>query len=145
MGVVKFDMVILFEVEFIVIVDGCKFGFKVDLFDIYGIIKLIGVMWMVLMVCKYLYICFVIMSSGGIIGINGMDDLLFLKKIFFKYIGSMLMLIFGMMYSVEIGVKCYVDGLFNLKFESGYFYVSCVGFLMGFVVDQIIIDFFFGN
>lgn len=69
------------------------------------------------------------------IGINGMDDLLFLKKVFFKYIGGILMLIFGMMYGVEIGVKWYVDGLLNDKFVSGYFYVSCEGLLIGLVID----------
>lgn len=45
------------------------------------------------------------MSFGGIVGMNGMDDFLFVKKIFFKYVGGMIMLFFGMMYSVKVGVS----------------------------------------
>ncbi|NQY61917.1 SDR family NAD(P)-dependent oxidoreductase [Cognatishimia sp.] len=145
MGVAKPDMVTSSEVEFTAIADGRKFGPKADPLDIYGTIKLTGAMWMASMARKHPHIRFVTMSPGGTTGTNGMDDLPLLKKIFFKYIGSTLMPIFGMMHSVETGAKRYVDGLLNPKFESGHFYASRAGSPTGPVVDQTIIDPSLGN
>ena len=145
MGVAKPDMVTSSEVEFTAIADGRKFGPKADPLDIYGTIKLTGAMWMASMARKHPHIRFVTMSPGGTTGTNGMDDLPLLKKIFFKYIGSTLMPIFGMMHSVETGAKRYVDGLLNPKFESGHFYASRAGSPTGPVVDQTTIDPSLGN
>ena len=145
MGVAKPDMVTSSEVEFTAIADGRKFGPKADPLDFYGTIKLTGAMWMASMARKHPHIRFVTMSPGGTTGTNGMDDLPLLKKIFFKYIGSTLMPIFGMMHSVETGAKRYVDGLLNPKFESGHFYASRAGSPTGPIVDQTIIDPSLGN
>lgn len=74
-----------------------------------------------------------------------MDDLPFLKKVFFKYTGGTLMPIFGMMHGVETGAKRYADGLLNDKFVSGHFYASREGSPTGPVIDQSEIDSTFAN
>ena len=140
MGVAKPDMQFSSTDEFASIADGSKFGPDADPLDIYGTIKLTGAMWMGSMARQHPHIRFVTMSPGGTTGTNGMDDLPFLKKIFFKYIGGTLMPIFGMMHSVETGAKRYVDGLLNEKFESGHFYASREGSPTGPVIDQSEID-----
>lgn len=140
MGVAKPDMRSSSEDEFVAVADGSKFGLKADPLDIYGTIKLTGALWMGAMARQHPHIRFVTMSPGGTTGTNGMDDLPFLKKVFFKYIGGTLMPIFGMMHSVETGAKCYVDGLLNPKFASGRFYASREGSPTGPVIDQAEID-----
>jgi NAD(P)-dependent dehydrogenase (short-subunit alcohol dehydrogenase family) len=126
--------------EFTSIADGSKFGKDGDPLDIYANIKLTGALWMGSMARQHPHIRFVTMSPGGTTGTNGMDDLPFLKKLFFKHIGGVLMPIFGLMHSVETGAKRYVDGLLNPKFESGHFYASRAGSPTGPVVDQATID-----
>jgi len=140
MGVAKPDMRTSSTEEFVSIADGSKFGPKADPLDIYGTIKLTAAMWMGAMARQHPHIRFVTMSPGGTTGTNGMDDLPFLKKVFFKYVGGTLMPLFGMMHSVETGAKRYVDGLLNDRFESGHFYASREGSPTGPVVDQAKID-----
>jgi len=140
MGVAKPDMATSSAEEFAAIANGRKFGPDADPLDIYGTIKLAGAMWMGSMARQHPHIRFVTMSPGGTTGTNGMDDLPFLKKVFFKYIGGTLMPVLGMMHSVETGAKRYVDGLLNAKFESGHFYASRVGSPTGPVIDQAEID-----
>lgn len=145
MGVAKPDMQSSSAEEFIAIADGSKFGPDADPIDVYSYIKLVGAHWMGAMARQHPHIRFVTMSPGGTTGTNGMDDLPFLRKVFFKYIGGTLMPIFGMMHSVEIGAKRYVDGLLNEKFESGHFYASGEGSPTGPVIDQTEIDIAFAN
>ena len=140
MGVAKPDMQSSSADEYASIADGSKFGKEADPLDIYGTIKLTGAMWMGSMAREHPHIRFVTISPGGTTGTNGMDDLPFLKKVFFKYIGGTLMPIMGMMHSVETGAKRYVDGLLNEKFESGHFYASSEGSPTGPVIDQVEID-----
>jgi NAD(P)-dependent dehydrogenase (short-subunit alcohol dehydrogenase family) len=140
MGVAKPDMHNSSKAEFESIADGSKFGPNADPLDIYGTIKLTGAMWMGSMARQHPHIRFVTMSPGGTTGTNGMDDLPFLKKVFFKYIGGTVMPIFGMMHSVETGAKRYVDGLLNDTFKSGHFYASREGSPTGPVIDQAQID-----
>ena len=80
------------------------------------------------------------MSPGGTAGTAGFDDLPFMKRVFFKHVGGVLMPLFGMMHSVEIGAQRYLDGLFNPKFKSGGFYASRAGYPTGPVVDQADLD-----
>ena len=131
--------------EFVSIANGRKFGAKADPLDVYGTIKLVGTYWMSSMARKHPHIRFITMSPGGTTGTNGMDDLPLAKKIFFKYIGGLVMPIFGMMHSVETGAKRYLDGLLNPRFESGQFYASKAGSPTGPVVDQITLDPSLGN
>jgi NAD(P)-dependent dehydrogenase (short-subunit alcohol dehydrogenase family) len=145
MGVAKPDMKSQSAEEFVSIADGSKFPSDADPLDVYSYIKLVGAHWMGAMAREHPHVRFITMSPGGTTGTNGMDDLPFLKKVFFKYIGGTLMPIFGMMHSVETGAKRYVDGLLNEKFESGHFYASREGSPTGPVIDQAEIDNTFAN
>lgn len=136
MGVAKPDMQNSSVDEYASIADGSKFGPEADPLNVYGSIKLTGAMWMGSMARKHPHVRFVTMSPGGTTGTNGMDDLPFVKKLFFKYVGGTIMPIFGMMHSLETGAKRYVDGLMNPKFETGHFYASRRGSPTGQVVDQ---------
>ncbi|MEM7300129.1 MAG: SDR family NAD(P)-dependent oxidoreductase [Pseudomonadota bacterium] len=145
MGVARPEISSASVEEFTAIADGSKFGPKADPLDVYGTIKLTGALWMASMARQHPHIRFVTMSPGGTTGTNGMDDLPFMKKLFFKYVGGTLMPIFGMMHSVEKGARRYVDGLLNPKFETGRFYASRSGSPTGPVVDQVKIDAFLGD
>ena len=90
MGIAKPELQTSSEEEFASIADGSKFGANSDPLDIYGTIKLTGTLWMASMSREYPHLRFVTMSPGGTTGTNGMDNLPFLKKLFFKYIGSIL-------------------------------------------------------
>lgn len=140
MGIARPDMETSSEAEFRMIANGQKFGPKADPLFVYSYIKLAGTHWMASMARQHPHIRFVTMSPGGTAGTNGMDDLPFLKKVFFKYIGGTLMPLPGMMHSVEKGAKRYVDGLLNPRFESGHFYASRAGYPTGPVVDQVTLD-----
>lgn len=122
--------------EFASIADGSKFTPKSDPLNIYANVKLTAALWMASMARQHPHIRFVTMSPGGTTGTNGMDDLPFLKKLFFKHVGGVLMPLIGMMHGLETGAKRYVDGLTNPKYESGRFYASNVGSPTGPVVDQ---------
>ena len=145
MGVARPELASASVEEFAAIADGSKFGPGADPLDVYGTIKLTAAMWMASMARQHPHVRFVTMSPGGTTGTNGMDDLPFLKKLFFKYVGGTLMPIFGMMHSVETGARRYVDGLLNPKFETGHFYASRAGSPTGPVVDQVTIDAFLGD
>ncbi|MEM7291619.1 MAG: SDR family NAD(P)-dependent oxidoreductase [Pseudomonadota bacterium] len=145
MGIAKPDLETSSVDEFASIADGTKFGSNGDPLDIYANVKLTAALWMGSMARQYPHIRFVTMSPGGTTGTNGMDDLPFLKKLFFKHIGGILMPILGMMHGVETGAKRYVDGLLNPQFESGRFYASDVGSPTGALVDQTLIDADLGN
>lgn len=145
MGVAKPELSSSSIEEFTSIANGSKFGSKADPLDVYGTIKLTGTLWMASMARQHPHLRFVTMSPGGTTGTNGMDDLPFLKKLFFKYVGGLVMPMFGMMHSVEKGAKRYLEGLFDPRFESGHFYASRAGSPTGPVVDQITIESSFGN
>lgn len=136
MGIAKPELSSSSVEEFITIANGQKFGPDGDPLDVYSYIKLVATYWMGAMAKKHPHIRFVTMSPGGTTGTNGMDNLPFVKKIFFKHVGGLLMPIFGMMHSVETGAKRYVDGLLNPKFQSGHFYASASESPTGPVVDQ---------
>ena len=122
--------------EFTSIADGSKFNEKSDPLELYANVKLMAALWMSSMARQHPHIRFVTMSPGGTTGTNGMDDLPFLKKLFFKHVGGVLMPMFGMMHGLDVGARRYVDGLFNSKFETGGFYASREGSPTGPVIDQ---------
>ncbi|MGF1733432.1 SDR family NAD(P)-dependent oxidoreductase [Photobacterium kasasachensis] len=145
MGVAKPELETSSMEEFASIANGSKFGAKADPLDIYGTIKLTGALWMASMSRQHPHLRFVTMSPGGTTGTNGMSDLPFLKKLFFKYVGGLFMPMLGMMHSVDKGAKRYLDGLFDPRFESGHFYASQAGSPTGPVVDQLTIEPSLGN
>ncbi|WP_375753601.1 SDR family NAD(P)-dependent oxidoreductase [Vibrio sp. HN007] len=140
MGVAKPELSNKSIEEFSSVANGSKFGPKADPLDIYGTIKLMGALWMASMSRQHPHIRFITMSPGGTTGTNGMDDLPFGKKLFFKYIGGLFMPMIGMMHSVEKGARRYLDGLFDPRFETGRFYASHQGSPTGPVVDQVTIE-----
>lgn len=126
--------------EFTSIADGSKFGPEGDPLVVYANIKLTAALWMSAMARQHPHVRFVTMSPGGTTGTNGFDDLSFVKRLFFKHIGGVLMPLFGMMHGLETGAKRYVDGLLNPKYESGHFYASRAGSPTGTIVDQTTVD-----
>lgn len=136
MGVPRPDLETSSVKEFISIANGSKFTSNSDPMVIYGTVKLTAALWMASMARQNPHIRFITVSPGGTTGTNGMDDLPFLKKVFFKYIGGVLMPMFGMMHGVEVGAKRYIDGLMDPKFKTGRFYASKGGSPTGPVVDQ---------
>lgn len=75
-------------------------------------------------------------GSGGTTGTAGFDDLPFIKRLFFKHLGGVLIPRLGMMHKIETGAKRYIDGLLEPKFKSGCFYASAGKFPTGPVIDQ---------
>ncbi len=122
--------------EFTSIANGKKFSPKADPLEVYANIKLVGAHWMASMARQQPHIRFVTMSPGGTTGTNGMDELPFLKRLFFKHIGGRLMPLFAMMHSIDKGASRYVEGLLNPTFESDRFYASGPDYPTGPVVDQ---------
>ncbi|UTW59951.1 SDR family NAD(P)-dependent oxidoreductase [Kordiimonas sp. SCSIO 12603] len=122
--------------EFSAIANGTKYGEGSDPLVEYGAIKLTAAYWMAAMARKHKDIRFITVSPGGTSGTNGMDDLPFLKKIMFKYIGGTIMPLFGMMHGLDVGAKRYVDTVMNETFKSGHFYASKGNFPTGELVDQ---------
>ncbi len=121
--------------EFVSIADG-TYGAEVDDLVHYGAVKLTAALWMASLARQRPDIRFVTMSPGGTSGTNGMDDLPFLKKVMFKYVGSTLMPLFGLMHSLDKGAKRFVDGLTDATFKTGRFYASGLGGPIGPIIDQ---------
>jgi len=140
MGIKRPDMADFSVDEFSSIANGTKFGAKVDPLEVYAGIKLVGAHWMASMARQHPHIRFVTMSPGGTTGTNGMDELPFLKRLFFKHVGGKLMPLFGMMHGVDKGASRYVEGLLNPKYESGHFYASGPDYPTGPLIDQSGID-----
>ena len=123
--------------EFASVFDGTAFGDNFDPMQVYGVVKYGGTMWMSSMARKFPKIKFITMSPGGTRGTNGFDDMPFLQRIFFKYIGMpIFMPLMGLSHSLEKGAKRFVNGINNQAFESGVFYASKENVLTGAVVDQ---------
>ena len=140
MGMRRPDLSEASVAEFRSIADGSKFGPKGDPMQTYGYAKLTATLWMGAMARQHPHVRFVTMSPGGTAGTAGFDDLPFLKRVFFKHVGGVLMPLFGIMHSVESGAKRYLDGLLKPEFETGRFYASRTGYPTGPVVDQADID-----
>lgn len=123
--------------EFSTIIDGSFYGDNFDPMQAYGSAKYVGIMWLSSISRKYPNVKFISMSPGGTSGTQVMEDLPPVKKFFFKYVAMpILMPLMGMVHSLEIGAKRYVDGINNEVFESGVFYGSKKNVLTGAVVDQ---------
>jgi len=139
MGVARPELKTSSVEEFVSIANGSKFDGSTDPMVIYGAVKLTAALWMASMARQHPHVRFITISPGGTTGTNGMDDLPLMKKIMFKYIGSRLMPLFGMMHGVDVGAKRYVDGLNDSRFETGHFYASKGGSPTGPLVDQAIL------
>ena len=136
MGIERPHMETFSADEFAAIANGTKYTEGSDPLVEYGAIKLTAAYWMASMARKHKNVRFITVSPGGTSGTNGMDDLPFLKKIMFKYIGGTIMPLFGMMHGLDVGAKRYVDAVMSDEFKSGHFYASKGKFPTGDVVDQ---------
>ena len=123
--------------EFIKMFDGSLFENNFDPMQVYGAIKYGGTLWMSSMARKYPDIKFVSMSPGGTRGTEGFNDLPFIKRIMFKYVGMpIIMPLMGLSHSLEKGAKRFIDGINDNSLESGVFYASKENVLVGPVIDQ---------
>lgn len=123
--------------EFASILDGTYFGDKLDAMQAYGHVKYVATMWMSSLSRKYPHIKFISMSPGATSGTAAPDELPAMSKIMFKYIMMpIVMPLRGMIHSLDKGARRFVDGISKELFESGRFYASHDGKVVGKVVDQ---------
>ncbi|MCT4622441.1 MAG: SDR family NAD(P)-dependent oxidoreductase [Schleiferiaceae bacterium] len=137
MGMKRPDLKNSSEDEFATVFDGSFFGADFDPMQVYGAVKYGGTLWMSSMARKHPDLKFITMSPGGTRGTQGFDDLPFLQKIMFKYIGMpIFMPLMGLSHSLQKGAARFVNGINDNSLESGKFYASKESVLVGPVVDQ---------
>jgi len=124
--------------EFAGVLDGSYFGNKFDAVQAYGYVKYAATMWMLSMARKYPNLKFVVMSPGNTKGTLAPDNLPLAMKFMLKYFMMPVVfpLIGGMVHTLEVGAKRFVDGISDEQYKSGVFYASKEGKLSGDVVDQ---------
>ena len=123
--------------EFASVFDGTAYGDDFDAMQVYGAVKYGGTMWMASMARKTPEIKFISVSPGGTRGTEGFNDMPFLQRIFFKYIGMpIVMPLLGMSHSLEKGAQRFVDSISNIALQSGGFYASKEKVLTGALIDQ---------
>ncbi len=123
--------------EFEAVFNGKLFGDKFDPLQVYGVVKYGGTLWMSYMARKYPSVKFISVSPGGTRGTEGMNDLPFVKRILFKYIGMpVFMPLMGLSHKLSKGAERFVDSINNDALQSGVFYASKENVLTGPIVDQ---------
>lgn len=123
--------------EFTTILTGKAFSKKADPMEIYGATKLVGTFWMSAMALKYPNLKLVSLSPGGTRGTEGFNDMPFIQRIFYKYIGMpIVMPLLGLSHSLENGAKRFVEALSNTQLKTGHFYASKAHVLTGPIIDQ---------
>ncbi len=122
--------------EFASIADGSFFGEKTDPMIAYGSVKYMAALWMSSVARENPDLRFVTVSPGGTSGTAGMDHMSPIMKFMFKYIGTRLMPLFGLMHGLEVGTKRYVDVLNDVSYKSGMFFASKESVGTGPLVDQ---------
>lgn len=123
--------------EFASILDGTYFGEKMDAMQAYGHVKYVATLWMSALSRKYPSIKFISVSPGATSGTAAPDELPAMSKFMFKYIMMpIVMPLQGMIHSLDKGAQRFVDGITDELFESGTFYASQDGKVVGKVIDQ---------
>ena len=122
--------------EFASICDGSFFGQKFSPTAAYGYVKYVAAMWMSSVARQNPHLRIITVSPGGTDGTAGFEDLPPFMKFMFKYVGTRLMLWFGLMHDLEVGAKRYVDVLNSKSYKSGVFYASKAPTGTGPLVDQ---------
>ncbi len=122
--------------EFMSICDGSFFGNADDPLVPYGPVKYVAAMWMFSLARKYPHVRIITVSPGSTSGTAVGSDLAPLMKFVFTRIGPKLLPLFGLMHTVELGAKRYVDVLNDEAYTSGVFYGSKAPTLTGPLVDQ---------
>src|SRR5271154_3229598 len=124
--------------EFAAVLDGSYFGKNFDSVQAYGYVKYVATMWTLSMARKYPDLKFVVVSPGNTTGTGAPDNLPPAMKFMLKYFMMPIVfpLIGGMVHTLEVGAKRFVDGISDERYKSGIFYASKEGKLSGDVVDQ---------
>ena len=124
--------------EFAAVLDGTYFGNKFDAVQAYGYVKYAATMWMLSMARKYPDLKFVVVSPGNTKGTLAPDNLPPAMKFMLKYFMMPVVfpLIGGMVHTLDVGAKRFVDGISDERYKSGIFYASKQDKLSGDVVDQ---------
>ena len=124
--------------EFVSVLDGSYFGDKFDALEAYGYVKYAATMWALSMARKYPNLKFVAVSPGNTSGTGAPENLPPPMKFMLKYF--MMPIVFpmmgGMVHSLAIGAKRFVDCISDEQYKSGIFYASAAGKLSGDMVDQ---------
>jgi NAD(P)-dependent dehydrogenase (short-subunit alcohol dehydrogenase family) len=124
--------------EFAAVLDGTYFGDQFEAIQAYGYVKYAATMWTLSMARKYPNLKFVVVSPGNTGGTNAPDSLPPAMKFMLKYLMMPIVfpLIGGMVHTLAVGAKRFVDGIGDERFKSGVFYASAAGKLSGDMVDQ---------
>ena len=126
------------EDEFVSVLDGSYFGDKFDALEAYGYVKYAATMWALSMARKYPNLKFVAVSPGNTSGTGAPENLPPPMKFMLKYL--MMPIVFpmmgGMVHTLAIGAKRFVDCISDEQYKSGVFYASAAGKLSGDMVDQ---------
>ncbi len=123
------------EEDFISVLDGSRFDPKNPM-ESYAYVKYAATLWMSSLARQYPEVKFITMSPGSTSGTAAMDVMPFALRFMYKYV--MMPIVFklkGMVHTVDVGAKRYVDGISEDSYESGAFYASAKG-VTGKVIDQ---------
>src|SRR6201985_3485636 len=115
--------------EFAAVLDGSYFGKKFDALQAYAYVKYAETMWTLSMARKHPELKFVVMSPGNTKGTLAPDNLPPAMKFMVKYL--MMPVVFplmgGMVHTLDVGAKRFVDGISDERYKSGVFYASAAG------------------
>ena len=101
-------------------------------------VKYAETMWTLSMARKYPKLKFIVVSPGNTKGTQAPDSLPPPMRFMLKYV--MMPIVFplmgGMVHTLEVGAKRFVDAISDERYKSGVFYASKEGKLSGDMVDQ---------
>ncbi len=124
--------------EFAAVLDGSYFGKKFVALNAYAYVKYAETMWTLSMARKYPKLKFVVVSPGNTTGTLAPDSLPPPMRFVLKFV--MMPIVFplmgGMVHSLDVGAKRFVDAISDDRYKSGVFYASKEGKLSGEMVDQ---------
>ena len=124
--------------EFAAVLDGSYFGKKFNALQAYAYVKYAETMWTLSMARKYPKLKFIVVSPGNTKGTQAPNSLPPPMRFMLKYV--MMPIVFplmgGMVHTLEVGAKRFVDAISDERYKSGVFYASKEGKLSGDMVDQ---------
>ena len=124
--------------EFAAVLDGSYFGKKFVALHAYSYVKYAETMWALSMARKYPKLKFVVVSPGNTKGTQAADSLPPPMRFMLNYV--MMPIVFplmgGMVHTLDVGAKRFVDAISDDRYKSGVFYASKEGKLSGDMVDQ---------
>lgn len=124
--------------EFAAVLDGSYFGNKFNALQAYAYVKYAETMWTLSMARKYPKLKFIVVSPGNTKGTQAPDSLPPAMRFMLKNV--MMPVVFplmgGMVHTLDVGAKRFVDAISDERYKSGVFYASREGKLSGDMVDQ---------